>query len=161
MSTVDHRPGVLICTMGFPRSGKSTWARKTGHPIVCPDAIRVALHGHTYWPPAEPMVWATAWTMVESLFQAGHRTVVFDSTAISWDRREEIRRHGQRRIDDPTSRGWTCEFAHIDTDAGICVSRAMNEGRHDLCPVIGRMEEQFMPLGEDETRHPILNGGAS
>ena len=35
----------LIVMVGLPRSGKTTWARKQGYPIVNPDSIRLAFHG--------------------------------------------------------------------------------------------------------------------
>ncbi|KKK82651.1 hypothetical protein LCGC14_2801230, partial [marine sediment metagenome] len=46
----------LILTVGLPRSGKSTWARKQGHPIVNPDSIRLALYGEPFIEEAEPMI---------------------------------------------------------------------------------------------------------
>ena len=52
---------LLICTMGLPRSGKSTWskkmAQKYGIPIVCPDSIRISLYARDFIVEAEPMVW--------------------------------------------------------------------------------------------------------
>lgn len=38
----------LILTIGLPRSGKSTWAKQQGCPVVNPDSIRLALHGKAY-----------------------------------------------------------------------------------------------------------------
>jgi predicted kinase len=70
----------LIMTVGLPRSGKSTWAIAQGHPVVCPDAIRLALHGQPFIATAEPVVWATAKLMVASLFEAGHGVVILDAT---------------------------------------------------------------------------------
>ena len=40
------------------RSGKTTWARQQGVPIVNRDAIRLALHGQRFEPRAESVVWA-------------------------------------------------------------------------------------------------------
>ena len=74
---------LLIATVGLPRSGKSTWAKGIGFPIVCPDAIRLACHARAYFAPFEPWTWALAYTMCEALFQAGHEHVIFDSTAIN------------------------------------------------------------------------------
>lgn len=74
----------LLMTVGLPRSGKSTWARKQfGVPIVNPDSIRLAMHGHQFIKSAEPFVWATASTMVEALFLAGHPTVILDATNVT------------------------------------------------------------------------------
>ena len=70
---------LLICTMGIPRSGKSTWARKQSWPTVEPDSIRLAMHGKIFYGPMEPGILAVALTMVESLFLFGHNSVIFDS----------------------------------------------------------------------------------
>jgi predicted kinase len=80
---------VLLCMVGLPYSGKSTSAATVGAPIVCPDAIRAALHGHKFIPEAEPMVWAVAKTMVRALFMAGHEVVVLDATNTTRARRSE------------------------------------------------------------------------
>jgi len=70
----------LILTVGFPRSGKTTWALQQGHPVVNRDAIRKALHDHDYIQSAEDMVSAIEIYMVKALFLAGHTTVIVDST---------------------------------------------------------------------------------
>ncbi|GAF94425.1 unnamed protein product, partial [marine sediment metagenome] len=62
----------LILTVGLPRSGKTTWARKQGIPMVNPDSIRLALHGKAFIEEAEPMIWTIAKYMVRALFIAGH-----------------------------------------------------------------------------------------
>lgn len=66
----------LLVTVGLPRSGKSTWAKQQGAPVVNPDAIRLALHGQAFLQEAEPLVWVMAKYMVEALFLAGHSTVI-------------------------------------------------------------------------------------
>jgi hypothetical protein len=60
----------LILTCGLPRSGKSTWARGQGVPVVNPDSVRLALHGQVYRKESENMVWAIAETMIRALFIA-------------------------------------------------------------------------------------------
>src|SRR5690606_41614342 len=79
----------LIATVGLPYAGKTSWAMLQGHPIVCPDAIRLALHGERYLPAAERMVWVLAHYMVRALFEAGHHTVILDATNTTEERREE------------------------------------------------------------------------
>ena len=79
----------LIAMVGLPRSGKSTWAKKAGHPIVSPDAIRLALHGQRFISEAEPFVWAIAKAMVRALFLAGHSAVILDATNNTRKRRDE------------------------------------------------------------------------
>lgn len=83
----------LILMVGLPRSGKSTIAKyiskKWNAPIVNPDSIRLVLHGQAYYPPAEPMVWAIAKTMVRALFAAGHDSVIIDACNNTKHRRDE------------------------------------------------------------------------
>ena len=70
---------VLILTVGLPRSGKSTWAKKQGYPIINPDSIRLALHGEHFIEDAEPMVWTIAMYMTKALFLAGHNKIIIDA----------------------------------------------------------------------------------
>src|SRR4051812_30122694 len=106
-------PLTLLVTVGLPRSGKTTWAQSTGHPIVCPDAIRLALHGQRFVPEAEPYVWAIAQTMVMALFLAGHKTVILDATNTTKERRKMW-----------VSRNWMTKFRVFDTDENECIRRA-------------------------------------
>ena len=129
----------LICTVGLPRSGKSTWARTTPHPIVNPDSIRLALHGQPFYADAEPMVWAVAKLMVKALFGAGHETVILDATNTSRSRRDVWR-----------SRDWQTTFKVVSTNEETCVMRAEHQNRPDLVGVIRKMASEFDPLGEDE-----------
>lgn len=80
---------VLLMTVGLPGSGKSTWARKTGFPVINPDSIRLALHGQAFRKESEPLVWALAHLMVQSLFLVGHKTAILDACNISEYRRRE------------------------------------------------------------------------
>jgi predicted kinase len=129
----------LICTVGLPRAGKSTWARAQGHPIVCPDAIRVALHGQRFYPPAEPMVWAIAHIMVRALFDTGHNFVVLDACNVSLKRRDEWR-----------SSAWETKFKVIETQPATCIERAVAESDHQIIDSINRMADNYEPLEEDE-----------
>ncbi|MEM1295458.1 MAG: AAA family ATPase [Verrucomicrobiota bacterium] len=132
----------LICTVGFPRAGKSTWAKKWGKdnsaPIVNPDSIWVALHGQPFAAEAEPFVWAIAKTMVRSLFLAGHHAVILDATNTTRKRRDEWQ-----------SKDWKTVFHVIDTTPVECIKRA-TETNEDLIPVIERMAEQYEPVDEVE-----------
>lgn len=136
----EHRH-ILIATVGLPRSGKTTWAQSQAYPVVCPDAIRLALHGQRFVGLAEPFVWAIAKTMVRALFLAGHRHVILDATNTTRKRRDEWR-----------SNDWGLFFRHIDTPADVCRQRAQAENDADILPVIDRMAGQWEPLGEDERR---------
>ena len=139
MSERIEKP-TLIMMVGLPRSGKSTWAREQGVPIVCPDAIRLALHGHRFLQSAEPWVWAMAHLMVESLFRAGHEWVVLDAT-------NNTRRRRKEWLNSPT---WKVKVKVIDTPAYKCIERAKDEGDLDIIPVIERMAKQYEPAGLDE-----------
>jgi predicted kinase len=128
----------LILTVGLPRSGKSTWAAQQGHPIVCPDAIRLALHGRAFVESAEPFVWAMAYLMVDALFRAGHPVVVVDATNVSDKRRKEW-----------TRRWANSTFQIFDTAPAVCMARAHAEGRDELIPVIARMAGEWdLPKGD-------------
>ena len=119
---------VLLLTVGLPRSGKSTWARATGYPVVNPDSIRMVLHGTAWRPEAEPMVWATANLMVQALFEAGHEVVVLDATNLTEHRRAEW-----------NSKKWTTGYVTFHTDEATCIARAEAGDRAYLIPVIQRM----------------------
>lgn len=121
----------LILTVGLPRSGKSTWAKNSGYPIVNRDAIRLALHSQYYIQEAEDMVTAIETYMVKALFLAGHETVVIDATHI----KEKYRKR------------WTednfydkVEFQLFNTSKEVCIERAKKDGREYLIPVIERMD---------------------
>lgn len=129
----------LILTVGLPRSGKTTWARSTAYPIVCPDAIRLALHGQRFQALAEPIVWAIAKVMVRALFLAGHEVVVVDATNTTRKRRDEW------RSDD-----WSLRFARIPTDEVTCLQRALQAGDHEIVPIIVKQAAVQEPLESDE-----------
>lgn len=128
---------MLIMTVGLPQSGKSTWARKQGHPIVSPDAIRLSLHGKAYIQSAEPWVWTIAGTMVQSLFSAGHDTVILDACNTTNERRDAW-----------LSNDWERCFVSFGATFVQCRNRAIADGREDLLPVIDRMVEhrEELPL---------------
>ncbi len=133
----------LICTVGLPRSGKSTWAKKMreehGWPTVNPDAVRYALHGQRYATRAEPMMWAIVAIMIRALFIAGHKIVVLDATG-----------NTRKRRDSMTSDDWVLYYKVIDTSKQVCLFRAQGKNDEVIIPVIERMAEQHEPLQEDE-----------
>ena len=117
-------------TVGLPRSGKTTWARLQGHPIVNPDSIRLALHGQRFYGPAEPLVWATAHLMVDALFKAGHETVILDACNVSAKRRDEWKSHAP-------------EMQVFNTGPVTCLERALALNDQEIFPVIERMAEEW------------------
>ena len=123
----------LHVTVGLPRSGKSTWARTTGWPIVNPDSVRLAIHGQRFYGPAEPFVWAVTYAMVEALRLAGHRNIVVDATNVSAKRRKEWEDRYAGAI----------EWKVVPTSPAECIRRAMAEGDKDIIPVIERMAKEW------------------
>jgi predicted kinase len=135
----------LLCTVGLPRSGKTTWARAyskaQGVPIVNPDSVRLAIHGQRFIAEAEPFVWAVVKAMVNALFLAGHDEVIVDATNTT-----------RKRRDDWKSPKWTTRFLVIPTSAEECVRRAGYDA--EMAAVIQRMAAAWEPLGDDELRLP-------
>lgn len=131
---------LLIATVGFPRSGKSTWAKEQGHPVVNPDSIRLALHGQRFVAEAEPFVWAIAKVMVRALFIVGHPVVVLDATNVTKKRRDEWK-----------SDEWRTQFHVVDTPAEVCRQRALYQP--ELLPVIDRMSAEYEPLDATEVTY--------
>jgi predicted kinase len=129
----------LILTVGLPRSGKSTWAKQQGHPVVSPDAIRLALHGQAFVPSAEGFVWAIAHGMVAALFLAGHDVVILDACNTSKKLRDEWK-----------SKEWQRIFQVFDASMLECQHRAMIQDRTDLIAVINRMAAGYEPVSEEE-----------
>ncbi len=130
----------LILTVGLPRSGKSTWAKKQGIPIVNPDSIRLALHGKPFIPEAEAFVWAIAYLMVKALFIAGHEKVIVDATNNTQKRRDEW----EKRFNDIK-----IEYKVFNTSKDECIKRAKETGREDIISVIERMANQMEPINQD------------
>jgi len=128
---------ILIMTVGLPQSGKSTWARSQIFPIVCPDSIRLGLHGHQFVSQAEPFVWAIAKVMVRSLFLSGHGTVILDATNVT-----------KKRRDDWVSESWTRTFKEFRTSKEICVERALKTfaGHDNLDGVLAAIDRMSKNL---------------
>lgn len=117
----------------MPRAGKSTWSRQQGLPVVNPDSIRLALHGGTYVPQAEPFVWAICHVMVRALFLAGATTVILDATNTTRARRDEW-----------VSPDWTRKFVLFSQGYNECVRRAGDNAI--LVSIIKRMRNTWEDL---------------
>jgi predicted kinase len=126
----------LIITIGLPKSGKSTWAHQQGFPVVNPDSIRMALHGHRFSPQAEEFVWAIAHIMVKALFLAGHETVIVDGC------------HGTSKRRQPwlDRYGTSVRFQVFDVVTEVCIQRARTEGDEEIVPIIEKMAQEWEPL---------------
>lgn len=86
-------PKTLHLTVGLPRSGKSSWAKEAGYPIVNRDSIRYAIGGSIRYFSEENKVSKMEELMVKALFKAGHDDIIVDSTHLKQkyiDRWEEF-----------------------------------------------------------------------
>jgi predicted kinase len=129
----------LILTVGLPRSGKSTWAKKMGYVMVNPDAVRKVLHGREFISESETMVWAITHYMVRALFEAGHNTVVLDATNTT-----------RKRRDPWKSPDWVRKYQVFGVSAMECIGRAKRTQRSDLIPIIEGMAGKYEPVEEEE-----------
>ena len=128
----------LVLTVGLPYSGKSTWAKAEGCPIVSPDGIRRAVHGQRYIEEAEPYVWLVARNMVQALFYAGHERVIVDATNNTRARRDWWR-----------SEKWRLVVQNFPASSDECMRRATEEhGDEEIVPVIQRMATAHEPPDE-------------
>lgn len=132
----------LICTVGLPRSGKTTWARLQRYPIVNPDAIRLAVHGQRFWAPAEKRVWVDAHQMVRALFLAGHEWVIVDACHTTRKRRDFWL--------PESPEDWDLYFYLLFTSREECLAQARAIDDQEIIPVIESMAEQWENLGVDE-----------
>ena len=136
---IDRR---LIITVGYPRCGKSTWAKGTGIPVVSSDAIRMAIFGQLWYEASEHWVLPFARTMVRSLFFAGHSRVIWDSVNIT-----EALRTVWRPSPDML---WERTYTIFNTTADECRRRADATDRPYLKGVIDRMEAIYEPVQDWE-----------
>lgn len=130
----------LIVMVGLPLSGKTTIVNAEylpkGYAVVCPDLVRVAIHGQRFIASAEPFVWATVYAMVDSLLAAGCKVVV-DGCHTTKKRREPwVKRNAV--------------FREVKTSHQECLYRAERKFDPEIMPTIDRMADQFEPLDSDE-----------
>mgnify|MGYP005836500169 CR=1 FL=1 len=134
----------LAIMCGLPLSGKSTFAKKLqadGWVRVCPDDIRLALHGRQFVRRAEGFVWAVAEAMVRSLLIGGHK-VVIDATNVSAKRRK-------RWVDLAEEFGLRLKIYWVTTDYRTCIKRNLAIKRLEQ-KTIDRMHAQFEKPSEEE-----------
>jgi predicted kinase len=129
----------LILTVGLPRSGKSTWARRQGVPVVNLDSIRLAWYGKAFDVKEKPSVWWIARCMVTALFLAGHKTVILDATNTTRDRRANWLSYGSCKLD----KLWELEYKLFKAPKETCIRRAEKTGKPELIPVIEKMAEEL------------------
>lgn len=123
-----NKLGTIIILVGLPRSGKSTWSKEQGLPIISKDAIRLALHGKRYDAWVEPMVSGLTPLFVDAMFQAGHDIIILDECNVTPSHRNKWR-----------NRGYNIKIKLIDTPIDVCKHRAVITGQEDLIPIIDSM----------------------
>jgi len=132
---------VVICTMGFPRSGKSTWVKNfarqyPGVGVVNADAVRMALYGQRFIRQAEGVVWETVRLMVHHNIEYGVPVTIIDETCVTrWAR------------DKWKSDDWDTYYKPFPASKEDCISRTKHD---DLRYAIIRMSEQYELLNDDE-----------
>jgi predicted kinase len=138
----------LTILAGVPQSGKSTYARNLklsmAGTIICPDDIRLALHGQPYVQEAEPFVWGMAEVMARALLKSGHN-IIIDATNTTPKRRKQWVSLAEEFNLLPA-----CVV--VDTAISTCFARAreLGEPGERLVPVIERMAQQFITPTTEE-----------
>lgn len=126
----------IILTVGLPRSGKTTWARQQGLPIVSPDSIRLALHGKRFEALAEDMVWSIVFIMIRSLIMAGNDKVIVDATHVSEKRRAVYR---------DKFPGYKISYKVFHSTKDECIRRALALNDQEIVPIIEKMAAECEP----------------
>jgi len=135
------RPGsakTLHLTVGLPRSGKSSWAKEMGYPIVNRDSIRYAIGGNIRYFDEEERVNKMEELMIKSLFKAGHDDIIVDAchlkqkyidrweafaTTPIWSPHKDNRRVQERNFD--------IVLATFATPLVTCIARAKKDFPED------------------------------
>ncbi len=117
----------IILTSGLPQSGKSTWAKSQGYPIVNRDSIRYAISPSPrtirYFK-EEDRVSELEGIMVDALFKAGHNEVIVDATHLKL---KYIDRWGKFALDN----GYVVKMVTFNTSLEKCVERAIENFPED------------------------------
>lgn len=141
----------LICTVGLPRSGKSTWTKQMaetyGYPFVNLDSIRLALHGTIFDVNREIEVISIAKIMVKSLVYEGYKVIIIDETNL----RRKYRLSWQSFM--PNTKAI---FKVFNIKKEECIKRAYLSNRKYLLPVIERMNKEYEPLASYEENYDLV-----
>lgn len=137
----------VMMLMGLPRSGKSTLARKMhldlGYPVICPDDVRLAMHGKAFILRAEDMVWSVTRYMARILLLGPCKGIVIDACNNTRKRRDEW-----VTALKPVDTNLVFRIAEVVTEKEMCLARAGDDQR--LRETIERMAALREPPQEDE-----------
>jgi len=115
----------LAIMCGMPLSGKSTYAnllQKEGWIVVCPDNIRLALHGQQFVLSAEPFITGITHITVKALIDR-NQAVLVDATNLTHEKRL-VWRNIAKEFSIPL------KIILMDTPSEECVSRNERTTRH-------------------------------
>ena len=93
---------ILVCTVGLPGAGKTTWADATGWPVISPDRIRYGCTGapvyyhqpdYRVW---DDIMWSSVRTAIQKHQRMGAPFIVLDSTGTDLQKRTAFREWGQK-----------------------------------------------------------------
>ncbi|MEE8607593.1 MAG: ATP-binding protein [Nitrospiraceae bacterium] len=134
---MNDRKDRLVLMVGLPLSGKTTIVNRhfipAGYAVVCPDDVRLALHGYRYVAKAEPFVWVIVDVMIDALLMSGNRVVV-DATFTTEKRRAPFMVRFKPIV--PV-------LCWVKTAEGICIERARERDDEEIIPVIERQAAQL------------------
>ena len=137
------RPDLLI-PIGILASGKSTWADRQQHPIICPDTYRREVYGgaptNGLIPDHEKEIWRWAYSQL-NLAQRERGSIVFDATNLSQSRRTRLRNIAPNH---------NHVAVYFETPLDLCLER--NAVREYPVPeqVVADMHSRLVPPTHDE-----------
>ncbi len=134
---MNDRKDRLVLMVGLPLSGKTTLIQRhfipAGYAVVCPDDVRLALHGERFIAKAEPLVWAIVDVMIDALLMSNNR-VVLDGTFTTEKRRAPFMVRFRPIV--PV-------LCWVKTSPEVCIDRARERDDEEIIPTIERQAAQF------------------
>jgi predicted kinase len=133
----DSRPRIVLL-VGLPGSGKSTYAKRRGLPVLSSDVLRELLSGDVNNQNIHARVFATLRYLLRQRLAIGQPVTVVDATNLTRQERRPYREIA-RKLDVPI------EAVHFDTPLEVCLARNAARGRIVPEDVIRRMAARLQP----------------